>query len=269
MRNIPFDQESQARREMQKLGYPSYKEMLHTIKERGKLPREVVEQVERYYDNKHAKNRYIRKTIAAAIIVVVAFLVIACIPQSRAIAKHFWERCMVFVHNQLVVIHNNQAGDERQSEYVPSDDEIEVPDEAYDSLKDVPTEFNSIEELQQYLNSSITALDYSFAEPVQITYRIKEGNRKTVVIRYETENYGEIMIKQLYDEDKRNLGIYEESCFKIRGDGVGSELIGEISEEDGWFGAYCFIDDYLFGIGIENGERYKEVITQLTYYENQ
>lgn len=256
------NQETQARKEMQRIGYPSFYEMLNAIKEHGKLPREKVEQVEQYYRHKHAQKRRMRKTIAAAIIVLVAFIAVACLPEGRAMAEHLWERCLSFVQGQLMVIHDQDAA-------VSSDDAFEKTQKTGGTLEANPAEFSSIEELQQYLDSSIIAMDPEFAEPVQITCRARENGRKTVAIRYETERYGEIMVKQMYDEDDKGLGISENNYFKVEVERIGLEMMAEISEKDGWFGAYGFVDDYLFGIGIEKGEFYQEVISHLVCYEGQ
>lgn len=263
------NQETQARKEMQRIGYPSFYEMLNAIKEHGKLSREKVEQVEQYYRHKHAQKRRMRKTVAAAMIVLVAFVAVACLPEGRAMAEHLWERCLSFVQGQLVAIHDHQARTENQEVTVSGDNAIEKTEETEGTLEANPTEFSSIEELQQYLDSSITALDPEFAEPVQITCRARENGRKTVAIRYETERYGEIMVKQMYDEDDKGLGISENNYFKVEVERIGLEMMAEISEKDGWFGAYGFVDDYLFGIGIEKGEFYQEVISRLIYYEKQ
>lgn len=269
MRYSLHDQETQARKEMQKIGYPSFYEMLKAIKEHGKLPREKVEQVEQYYRHKHAQKRRMRKKITAAMIVLFAFVAVACLPEGRAIAEHLWERCMSFVEGQLMVIHDHQAQSENQEATVSGDNAIEKVEETEGTLEANPAEFSSIEELQQYLDSSITALDPEFAEPVQITCRARENGRKTVTIRYETERYGEIMVKQMYDEDDRGLGISQNNYFKVEAERIGLEMMAEISEKNGWFGAYCFVDDNLFGIGIEKGEFYQEVISHLVCYEGQ
>ncbi len=263
-----LNEEGKARREMRKHGYPDFQEMLMAIKMQGKLPEDKMTQIIEYFKNKH-KNKMQRniRTVAAAMALLLVFAAIAYLPQSRVIATNFWNHCMTFVRNQLMVIYRDDT--EKEGYDVPNTPQIDEKEnnDADIVSEESSNEFETIDELQRFINGRVIALDPIFAKPLCITYRGKGDGRCTITIRYETENYGEIMIKQIYDENRRNLGIEEEKSFVVNVQSLGIELIGEISDQDGWFAAYGFVDEFLLGIGVENGNLYKEIISYLISYE--